>query len=289
MKRSFLMNAAALSFSLAFLAQPAAHAATAFKAEVSGSGPAVILIPGLASSGDVWQGTARHLCGPRQCHVLTLAGFAGQPAIAGDLLPQVERQLADYIATNKLNKPVIVGHSLGGFVALRFAAAHPDKVGRLVIVDALPALGAAQVPTLTSEQLRQVAAGMRDRMRATDAAGTAAARRHAATTMASKPEDVERIVDWGKRSDHGTVIDAMYELMASDLRGDVARIQAPTLVLGTWIAYRDFAPRAAIEQVYRQQYANLPGVQVELADSARHFIMYDDPAWMYDRLDRFLK
>lgn len=284
MKRHSLIALAAALFTTL-----PAHAATAFKAEVSGTGPAVILIPGLASSGDVWQGTAQHLCGPRQCHVLTLAGFAGQPAIDGELLPQVESQLADYIANNKLGKPVVIGHSLGGFVALRFAAAHPDSVGKLVIVDSLPALGATQVPNITADQLKQMAAGMRERMLASDPASDAANQRRTVTTMASKPEDVDRIVGWGQRSDRKAVAGAMYELMANDLRDDVARIKAPTLVLGTWVAYKDFAPRAAIEQVYRAQYAKLPGVQVEMADSARHFIMYDDPAWMYDRIDRFLK
>ncbi|WP_338758470.1 alpha/beta hydrolase [Massilia sp. METH4] len=285
MKRQLIVAALAASLSIAV----PALAASAFKVEVTGTGPAVILIPGLASSGEVWQGTVQHLCGPRQCHVLTLAGFAGQPAIDGDLLPQVESQLAGYIAANKLGQPVVIGHSLGGYLALRFAAAHPEMVGKLVIVDALPALGATQVPNITAEQLRQMAAGTRDQILASDDATHAANQRRAVATMASKTEDVERIAGWGQRSDRKAVAGAMYELMANDLREDIAKIKAPTLVLGTWVAYKDFAPRAAIEQVYRMQYAKLPGAQVEMAEKARHFIMYDDPAWMYDRIDRFLK
>jgi alpha-beta hydrolase superfamily lysophospholipase len=76
--------------------------------------------------------------------------------------------------------------------------------------------------------------------------------------------------------------------MSDDLRDDVSRIKAPTLVLGTWIAYKDYAPKEAIAAVYTTQYAKLPGVRVEMADNARHFIMYDDPTWMYDRIDNFL-
>ena len=85
-----------------------AAAPTAFTAEVTGQGRPLILIPGLASSGEVWQGTVARLCGPqakRQCHVLTLAGFAGAAPIAGDLLAQAEQQLADYIGTQKLGQP----------------------------------------------------------------------------------------------------------------------------------------------------------------------------------------
>jgi hypothetical protein len=50
-----------------------AHAASAFKTEVTGNGPPVIPIPGLASSGEVWQDTAAHLCRQRQCHKVQIA------------------------------------------------------------------------------------------------------------------------------------------------------------------------------------------------------------------------
>ncbi|PJJ21942.1 Pimeloyl-ACP methyl ester carboxylesterase [Janthinobacterium sp. OK676] len=268
-----------------------AAAPTAFTAEVTGQGRPLILIPGLASSGEVWQGTVARLCGPqatRQCHVLTLAGFAGVPAIAGDLLAQAEQQLADYIVAKKLAQPAIIGHSLGGFVALKMAIDHPRQTGKLVIVDSLPALGAAQLPSSTPEQLQAMATQMQAAMRAQDAAGASASQRRTVSGMASAPADVERIIGWGQRSDRETVINAMGTLIASDLRQDVAKIKSPTLVLGTWIAYKDYAPRAAIEATFQQQYAQLPGVRIALADTARHFIMYDQPDWMVARIEQFL-
>ena len=80
----------------------------AFKVDVRGNaGQPVILIPGLASSGEVWNGTVARYCGQRQCHVLTLAGFGGNPAVEGPLLANVEQQLSDYIATNKLDRPIV--------------------------------------------------------------------------------------------------------------------------------------------------------------------------------------
>nr|WP_314607368.1 alpha/beta hydrolase [uncultured Janthinobacterium sp.] len=268
-----------------------AAAPTAFTAEVTGQGRPLILIPGLASSGEVWQGTVARLCGPqatRQCHVLTLAGFAGVPAIAGDLLAQAEQQLADYIVAKKLAQPAIIGHSLGGFVALKMAIDHPRQTGKLVIVDSLPALGAAQLPSSTPEQLQAMATQMQAAMRAQDAAGASASQRRTVSGMASAPADVERIIGWGQRSDRETVINAMGTLIASDLRQDVAKIKSPTLVLGTWIAYKDYAPRAAIEATFQRQYAQLPGVRIALADTARHFIMYDQPDWMVARIEQFL-
>lgn len=270
-------------------ALPAAH--PAFQVEVSGKGQPVILIPGLASAGQVWDGTVQHYCAQqqRQCHVLTLAGFAGVPAIDTPLLASVEQQLSDYIREHGLAQPLVIGHSLGGFVGLKLASDHPEQVGRLVVVDALPALGATQVPSMTGEQLRQMAAGMRENMLRQEPAAFRASQMQSLRAMVSQPADVERIAGWGQRSDRATVIDAMAQMLADDLRQDVARIKAPTLVLGTWVAYQDYAPKAALEATFRQQYQQLAGVRIELSDSARHFIMYDDPAWMYDRIDQFIR
>lgn len=262
----------------------------AFRADVTGTGAPIILIPGLGSSGSVWDGTVARYCGSgkHQCHVLTLAGFAGQPAIDQPLLPAVEQQLSSYISEKKLQRPVVIGHSLGGFLGLKLAAGHPQQVGRLVIVDTLPALGATQVPNITSTQLKQLAEGMRANMKGQDAETFKAGQLNMLRTMITRQEDMDRVMAAGQLSDRRTVIDAMADLMGSDLREDLSRITAPTLVLGTWIAYKDYAPKQAITAMYTTQYGKLPGVRVEIADTARHFIMYDDPAWMYDRIDNFL-
>ena len=60
----------------------AAFAAEPFAVTVTGSGsPAMIFIPGLACDGEVWKETVDHFKAKHECHVLTLAGFAGQPPI----------------------------------------------------------------------------------------------------------------------------------------------------------------------------------------------------------------
>jgi pimeloyl-ACP methyl ester carboxylesterase len=288
LKRTLKLALAGLALAGATLGVHAAAEPTSFKVTVTGQGRPMILIPGLASSAATWDSTLAHYAGRYQFHVLNLAGFAGVPAVPGATLKQVEQELADYIASQHLDHPVIVGHSLGGFLALQLAADHPGLAGKLVIVDSLPALGATQMPDITPGQLKSAADRMRDAMLQSDPATQDAARQRTVASMVTKPEDVARVVDWGVKSDRAMVVNAMHDIMATDLRQDVARIQAPTLVLGTWVAYKAFAPRSAIESVYQTQYAKLPGVKLEMADNARHFIMYDDPQWMFERMDAFL-
>lgn len=290
MKTSLIQGlAAAFTLSAGLLSPAMAASHPAFQVEVKGSGAPMILIPGLASPGAVWDGTVRRYCGRRQCHVLTLAGFAGAPAIDAPLLPAVERQLADYITANKMDKPVLIGHSLGGFLALKLAASQPGLVGRVVVVDALPALGATQVPSVTTQQLEAMAAQMRDGMLQADDAGFAAQQRHTAGTMITGQQGVDRVVEWSLKSDRKAMAGALYQMLSQDLRPELARIQSPTLVLGSWAAYKSFLPRAAVEGLYGSQYQKLAGVRIELTDKARHFIMYDDPDWMYARIDQFLE
>jgi pimeloyl-ACP methyl ester carboxylesterase len=292
MKRtlSHALHIVRLTAALLLAAALPAQSATAFKAEVTGSGPAVILIPGLASSGEVWQDTAAHLCQQRQCHILTLAGFAGVPALPdAQLLPAAEQQLADYIASNHLDKPLVIGHSLGGFLGMKLAIDHPDKVGRLVIVDALPALAATQAPNASKAQLQGIAAGLRDAMQKQDATTFGTMQQRSVASMVTSPQQAQRIAAWGKVSDRATITNAMYDILASDLRDDVARIQAPTLVLGTWVAYQAFATKDIVEAGFRAQYAKLPNVQIAMAATARHFVMVDEPEWMYARIDQFLQ
>jgi pimeloyl-ACP methyl ester carboxylesterase len=277
------------SMLLAGAVTAAAATPSAFNVKVTGAGAPVILIPGLASPGEVWDGTVQRFCACRQCHVLTLAGFAGAPAIDAPLLPAVEQQLSAYISDNKLGRPLLVGHSMGGFLALKMAANHPAQVGRVVVVDSLPALGATQLPNVTSGQLEAMAAQMRDRLLGADQASFDAQQRRTAGSLVSAEADAERVARWSLQSDRRTMATAIYQMLSQDLRPDLARIQAPTLVLGSWAAYKSFLPRSAVEAMFKSQYQQLPGVQVELADTARHFIMYDDPDWMYARIDQFLK
>lgn len=101
-----------------------AHAAVPFEVRVTGTGPDVLLIPGLASAGAVWDDRVKQLCTRHRCHVSTLGGG---PAQSGPLLDNVDAALATYIEQQHLQAPIVIGHSLGGFVAPRLAIGHPAE------------------------------------------------------------------------------------------------------------------------------------------------------------------
>jgi pimeloyl-ACP methyl ester carboxylesterase len=269
----------------------------AFKVEVSGRGRPMILIPGLASSGDTWKTTVARYQDRFQCHVLTLAGFAGVPAIDTPMLAAARVEIAAYIRDRHLDHPIIIGHSLGGTLALAIAADHPDLVGPLVIVDSLPFLAGAQFQAGTLEDAKPGIAAMHTYMASqTRAQFDAYVRSGVATKfMATSQADLDRIMQWSLDTDQRTMADSMADLMGLDLREDVARIVSPTLVLGTWAglheqikSYGTDIPREAFVQTFEQQFTKLSRLHFAMAERARHFIMFDDPEWFFAQLDSFL-
>lgn len=267
----------------------AAHPAFQVKAE--GAGRAILMIPGLASSGATWDATAAHLSAHFRCLQLTLAGFAGAPPIQGPLLTQARDQIAEYIRANHLDKPVIMGHSLGGAIALDLAAHYPELVGPVVIVDSLPFMAGAwfQADTLAAAQptIDKMKAGM-DAM--TPAQWQAMTRSGASTSsMATSATDQKTLIDWGLASDQKTVINAMIELVSTDMRPELSRIDAPVLVIGTWVGLKaDGVTEQTATQLFKEQYAGVKHLQFVMAKDARHFVMWDDPAWFNTQVDGFL-
>ena len=268
----------------------ALQAQDAFRVKVTGHGRPMILIPGLSSSGEVWDTTVARYKDRYECHVLTLAGFAGVPRVPAPMLDKVRDGIVEYARVHHLVKPVIVGHSLGGTLALDLAARYPDLPGRIVVVDSYPFLMGVMGPDVTPEKAREYAAQARQYMGSqTDDMYRRYVKSGVSTrSMVTSESDFERIVDWGLASDRTAVTDAMAELYVMDLREDVARIKCPALVLASYIGFPQ-ATREGVEANLKRQYAKLDGVELEVSDHAHHFIMWDDPDWMFGFLDRFLK
>lgn len=268
-----------------------ANATPSFKVEKVGKGKQhMILIPGLTCPGNVWTETVERYKKDYTCHVISLPGFAGTPAIeTAEYLKTMRNELIGYIKDNKLKKPVLVGHSLGGFLSLWISAAEPDLVGANFIVDALPYFPAIQNPAATVESMKPMATSMRDMMKNATPEQTKQSQQYYLSTMATAPDKLELISRWGIESHAPTVAQAMYEMQTIDLRKDVATIKVPVTVLGAWIAYKDYGvTHESTLKNFTDQYKNVKNINIQLTDTAKHFIMYDNPKWFFDQMDKFL-
>jgi N-formylmaleamate deformylase len=257
-----------------------------FSVEVSGNGPPVVLIPGLACSGEVWASTVALEKARAELHVVSLAGFGGQPAVAvdGPFLDRVRDELVAYIREHKLERPLLVGHSLGGFVALAVAEREPDLVGGVLIVDALPFLPVVFGDHVTVESVKPQAEQMRRMTVTSTPEAFARQNRDALAAMVTAPADLELLARIGARSDPATVGQAMYELLTTDLRLSLGRVKAPVTVLAAGVPDGAEATR----KIFASSYAGLKGVKLVVVDRARHFIQMDAPAAFRAELERMI-
>ncbi|MBD7941191.1 alpha/beta fold hydrolase [Brevundimonas guildfordensis] len=291
--------AAAIGFSAASLtaspaksepaqAQPAAYVSDRLSVEVIGQGPDVILIPGFASSREVWRPLARRLSASHRVHLVQLAGFAGEPWTHGDgaFVEPVVDELARYAAM--LERPVVIGHSMGGLSGLLLAQQHPEGGSRVMSVDSLPFFSAMFGPQVTPQTAQpfadQAAAGIVN----ADAEAFRVQQQQTAVGMMRDAAGRAAMVEWSMASDRQAMASAIREVMTIDARPGLAAMTTPV-----WAVYaadaNGGAPAALADAMWSREYAALPGVTLKRVDDARHFIMIDQPGRLDALVDAFLK
>ena len=263
-----------------------------FCVKVTGAGAPMIFLPELSVAGSVWDGIVSHFKDQCQCHVVELAGSAGHPPIeATPLLAAVRDELAAYIREQKLRRVVVIGHGLGGFIAMCLAADYPDLVHRLVIIDSYPFyMGAGLNPQATLQDGEKAGQAVFETSNSPPDPEYERKAEMAKKILVSRPEHVARIVLWRRASDRLTAGKALRELLSSDVRDQLARITAGMLVVGTWMGKHRFtgATRQEIERLFRSQYARAKNWKLVLLDNARHFAMLDDPEGLSAVMQDFL-
>ena len=262
---------------------------TRFTVRVTGQGPPVVLIPGLTCDGSVWQATVERFKQDYELHVVSLAGFGEQSPVAGELLPKAREELAAYIKDRGLERPVLVGHSLGGFLALWVACEAPDLVGGVVSVDGVPFLPDLQQPEATVDSVRKIASTVRQQFASLDAKSFAAQNKMMLSMLVGDSKQAERIGEMTSKSDPATVGRAMYELMTNDLRPLVRRIRVPVLTLIPADSGVPGIRSATLQKRYRAQLSTISHCEVKFVEQTRHFIMIDQPEAFYEYLGHFFR
>ncbi len=265
-----------------------AQNATSFDVRVTGAGPDLLLIPGAACSGEVWKETVSSLKADFTCHVVTLAGYAGVAPLQDP--PYLDTYLTDlskYI--KQLNgKPIVMGHSIGGWLALKLGMT-PDLLEKVIVIDALPFLPAANDSTMTEEKVR--AFSVEPMVAQYEQMSDSLFRSMQLLTIKSMVGDStkhNKVLNWSMKSDRKTMAYTVNEMMREDLRGDLKQINVPVLVLGAWDS--DYPQTRQIQKsIYTEQFQNAANLQLIMAHQAKHFIMIDDLDWMIGEVRNFLK
>jgi len=223
-------------------------------------GQDIVLIPGLASGPAIWNGLAGRLPGHR-LHLVHVGGFAGLAPGAnakGPLLTPLADELARYIRSQSLRAPVVIGHSMGGVLALMLASRGAPAIGRAMVVDMLPE-GAAMLGG-TAQGFGYLADQLNGYF-----TGTKAGRQLLARTVAQTPG--------AEGSDPQVIAQALTELARTDMTSRLGAVRCPLEVVYALAADREVQAR----QRYRQAYARARQAKFTGIGPAGHMLMLDQP------------
>lgn len=255
-----------------------------------GRGPDVILIPGLASTAEVWRGVADRLAGQRRLHLVSVRGFgdlAPGANASGAVMAAIAAEVRRYITEAGLQRPAVIGHSMGGQVGLRVAADAGSGVGRVMVVDSspfFPALISPQATVGDVEPIAQLA------FQAIHFLGDEALRsrgRQMGLELGGATDAVFGTLGW-QGGDRRVLAQSLYEVMTVDLRRRLPDITAPVTVVYGWSADQA-SPRSRTDSLFRGAYARLRTLAAFVPiEGAEHMVMIDQPTRFMAAVNRFL-
>lgn len=106
--------------------------------DVLGEGPPLLILHGLFGSRSNWRAIARQLSSTHRVLLPDLRNHGASPWDDEMGYPAMAQDLERLIDTQRLERPVVIGHSMGGKAAMALALAHTDRVGGLIVVDVAP-------------------------------------------------------------------------------------------------------------------------------------------------------
>jgi pimeloyl-ACP methyl ester carboxylesterase len=255
----------------------------AIQVEKKGDGRPVLLLPGFTTPGSVWDTTIENFSGSYESHTVSYAGFNGLEPISTPWYDQIKIQLVEYIKHENLTNLVIIGHSMGGNLAIDLTTELPNHVIGLILVESIPCMRELMMPGVPASSLQydspynQQVLGMSDNAFRQMAVGLS-------QNMTFNQSKIDSVISWTLQADRKTYVYGYTDLLKLDLRDKLKKISINTLILGA-----SFPDRSLVLLNYEKQYTNLTSKQILIADDCKHFIMFDQPDWLHTNINKYLE
>lgn len=238
----------------------------------------IIFIPALFCGASQWQRQIAELSGRYDIYALTLPGFDGRPRdTGGDLMNRAVADISTLIATRHLDHPIIVGHSLGGTLAILFASSHAkDARGIIAVEGGYPV---APTPEAREKSVQQSTAPY---VGIAQAAFGDSLNEHMLRFVIRSKSDADSVALVAARSDPAAVVDWMKAALLLDLTPRLSMISIPLKEIvpfdSTIDPYQGYANIGGKRAAYIAFLAHAPNGSLVMIDHSRHFVMIDQPA-----------
>ena len=257
-----------------------------------GSGPQnVILIPGLGSGPWSWYGTIGHFSKYFTVYAVTVAGFDGTPPPAQT--PTFEAFANDFwqmLSTHDVASPVVVGHSLGGTLAIYLAEQHPERLRAIVAADGLP-IFPLMAQMSTQDRTTRAMAIAQQYATLTPAQALDYETKYMQNIGTLDPQLVAPTAKLEASSDPKTVAAWLQADLIADLRPGLSKITIPVLEIMPYDP--QMGSKAGFTQdqgvaFYTSLLKGAPQATVVAIGPSRHFVMLDRPEAFYTNVHQFI-
>jgi len=233
----------------------------------------LVLIHGLGASAEIWDAMLPYLTNSFDVHVYEMRGHGATKPLDDPSIVSETAALRAWIEERGLVYPSLVGHGMGGMIALQYAFDHPADVNRLVIMDAGPQQLAS------AERKAEVATSLMndyDRFVATHF-----------VDISHDQEICEKAVDWALRTDAVTFSSLLLSSFDWDLTPRLAHQSVPMLVMGS----ASFLPEPGNERAILGQYgySDARVLSFKRVEGTGHYLMLEKPTYVASVIMVFVK
>lgn len=250
--------------------------------ETIGEGKPILYLPGFTTPGSIWKETIENINLERESHLISYAGFNGNAPIEMPWYDSIKKSIIKYLTDNELNEIIIIGHSMGGNLAVDIAAELPNRISKIVIVDALPCMRELMMPNVPAESI-QYENPYNTQLLEMDDEQFKNMASMMAENMTFNTDKIDTLSNWIYEADRKTWVYGYTDLLKLDLRETLSKVKCETLIVGA-----SFPNKEVAKENFEKQYKKLPNKIIKMASDSKHFIMYDQPTWFYNTLNIFL-
>lgn len=245
----------------------------------------MVLVHGFACAPNVWFKVRKRLSERFELHLVTLPGCGGAPKVNAPVMPKMIDAISQYCSS--LDRPILIGHSIGGTLTLGVASQYPDAVKGAVVIDGLPYFATVFDVNATPDSMARRAEQSRDEIM--NAPPPTPGTRTYFDEHIVDPADAAYMNETTRPADRTTMAHLRFESLTTDLRPEMPNIKVPVLAIAAgqpWLkTAEDLAP---IRQGSLDRLGEIADLELQIAERARHFVMIDDPDWFLGKVADFV-
>jgi len=233
----------------------------------------MVLIHGLGSNADIWDECLPFLKGTFKVWTFELAGHGHTQPIVDPTIAKETERLRTFIKEQGIVYPTLVGHGMGGMIALQYSVDHPADVSRLIVLDAAPMQLASleQKAAVGQELANNYDQYIYSRF----------------INMTPNQEVTDRVLDTALRTDSATFISLLMSSFDFDLSGKLYSLPVPMLVVGSQLMFP--GQGHSKDQLETYGFGKARALSFKRMGGTGHFMMLERPIYLASVLLAFGK